>query len=136
MSFMWPDQQERLALLRAACEVAARVPATIVRANGADWIAERLATPTPGVATVVFHSIVMQYFDPPSLDRFRAALADAGARATAAAPLAWLRLEPGGEQAELWLTCWPGGGERLVATAGFHGRGVGYRPDSATARGD
>lgn len=134
MSFAWPDQRERFALLRAACDVAARVPATIVRANGADWIAERLATPTPGVATVVFHSIVMQYFDASTLDRFCAALRDAGGRATAAAPLAWLRMEPGGEQAEVWLTCWPGGVERLVATTGFHGRDVRYRPDAASTR--
>jgi hypothetical protein len=76
------------------------------------------------VATVVFHSIALQYLDRRGRERALSAIADAGARATAAAPLAWLRMEPGGEQAEVRLTVWPGGGERLVATTGFHGRGV------------
>jgi len=33
-------------------------------------------------------------------------------------------MEPGGEQAEVRLTLWPGGSERLIASAGFHGRPV------------
>ena len=43
MSYVWPDQAERLALLRAACEVARRVPAHVERASAPDWLAERLA---------------------------------------------------------------------------------------------
>jgi hypothetical protein len=76
------------------------------------------------VATVVYHSIVLQYLDQTSRDRVAAAIAAAGARASVAAPFAWLRMEPGGEQAEVRLTLWPDGGERLVATTGFHGRDV------------
>ena len=124
LSFVWPDQLERLAILRAAIELAKMVPASVECANGADWLAGRLAHATPGVATVVYHSIVIQYFDQPSRDRFAATLAEAGARATDAAPLAWVRMEPGGEQAEVRLTLWPDGQERLVATTGFHGRDV------------
>jgi hypothetical protein len=33
-------------------------------------------------------------------------------------------MEPGVDQAEVRLTTWPGGGERLIATAGFRGRDV------------
>jgi hypothetical protein len=66
----------------------------------------------------------------------RAALEDAGTRASRTAPRAWLRMEPGGEQAEVRLTCWPGGEERLVATTSFHGRAVGFRPESARVRVD
>jgi hypothetical protein len=128
LSYVWPDQTERLALLRAACDLAARVPARVERANGADWVAARLAQPAAGLATVVYHSIVVQYVDADSRERLLATLTAAGARATAAAPLAWLRMEPGGEQAEVRLTRWPGGEERLVATTGFHGRDVRYRP--------
>src|SRR5262249_23205228 len=50
LSFVWPDQADRLALVRAACDVARRVPATVERANGADWVAARLARPAPGMA--------------------------------------------------------------------------------------
>jgi len=48
----------------------------------------------------------------------------AGDAANKAAPLAWLRMEPGGEQAEVRLTTWPGGEERILATTSFHGRDI------------
>ena len=124
MSYVWPDQDERFALLRGAIEVARRVPADVERASAVDWLPARLAAERSGVATVVFHSIALQYLDRPGRERALSAIADAGGRATAAAPAAWLRMEPGGEQAEVRLTVWPGGNERLVATTGFHGRGV------------
>ena len=124
MSYVWPDQRERFALLRGAIEVARRVAADVERASAADWLPARLVTARPGTATVVFHSIALQYLDRTSREGALGAIADTGARATADAPVAWLRMEPGGEQAEVRLTVWPGGRERLVATTGFHGRGV------------
>jgi hypothetical protein len=124
LSYAWPDQLDRLALVRAACDVARRVPAVVEQANGADWLESRLAAPAPALATVVYHSIVLQYLDQASRDRVAAAIAAAGARATVVAPLAWLRMEPGSEQAEVRLTLWPGGEDRLLATTGFHGRDV------------
>lgn len=122
--FVWPDQAQRLRLLDAACVLARRIPVSVERANGADWLATRLADPSPGLATVVYHSIVLQYLDGESRDRFVDTLAEAGARASHRAPLAWLRMEPGGEQAEVRLTLWPGGVEHLIATTGFHGQPV------------
>jgi len=124
MSYVWPDQRERFALLRGAIEVACRVPADVERASAVGWLPTRLAAARPGVATVVFHSIALQYLDRSSRERALGAIADAGRRATADAPVAWLRMEPGGEQAEVRLTVWPGGSERLVAATGFHGRPV------------
>ena len=61
----------------------------------ASWLAGRLAEPVPGVATVVFHSIVWQYLPPATRTAIADALAHAGAAATPEAPLAWLRMEPG-----------------------------------------
>lgn len=120
-SFVWPDQLARQARLEAALEVAARVPATVERADGPTWVAERLAEPVPGVTTVLVHSIVLQYLARERRPVFRDIVAAAGARATDEAPLAWLRFEPGGGVAELRLTLWPGGGEELLATSSFHG---------------
>ena len=92
------------------------------------WVEERLAgdatSDAPAaneVATVVFHSIVLQYLPVDSRHRMRDALHAAGARATDAAPLAWLRMEPAGESADLRLTWWPGAAEEVLATAGYHG---------------
>jgi len=120
-SFVWPDQLDRLARLDAAIEVARRVPAEVHRADGPGWLAEQLVEPEPGLTTVIVHSIVMQYLDHAARSRFSATVEQAGARATAAAPLAWLRLEPRDDRAELRLTLWPGGHELLLATSGFHG---------------
>lgn len=129
-AFVWPDQRERLARLDAAIEVARRVPAVVERADADVWVADRLAAPTPGVATVVVHSIVLQYLSAEQQARFRRALSDAGARATMHAPVAWLRMEPGGDRAELRLTTWPGGEERLLGTAGYHGQPVWWGTDT------
>jgi hypothetical protein len=49
---------------------------------------------------------------------------EAGERATAAAPLAWLRMEPAGRRAEVRLATWPAGEDRLIARAGYHGTPV------------
>ena len=120
-AYLWPDQVERRARLEAAFAVAEAVPATVDRADLGEWAAARLSQPVPGVATVVVHSIVWQYVPRASRDRLRAALAEAGARATADAPLAWLRMEPAGPVADVRLTSWPGGEEEVLATAEYHG---------------
>jgi hypothetical protein len=53
-----------------------------------------------------------------------AAIERAGAAATADAPLAWLRMEPGGDEADVHLRTWPGGADARVARSGYHGRPV------------
>lgn len=121
----WPDQLERFTALEGALKVARRVPAEIDRADGAAWVQMQLAAPRPGVATVVYHSIVLQYLTEDGRRRLRDVLAEAGERATPDAPLAWLSMEPGGSgRAHVNLSTWPGGGKRLVAEAGYHGRPV------------
>jgi hypothetical protein len=124
MAYVWPDQTHRFARLDAAIEVARRVHALVEQADAPDWVTARLAEPTPGLATVIVHSIVLQYLSRSARERFRDAVASAGARATAGAPLAWLRMEPGGDRAEIRLTTWPGGRNRVMGTAGYHGSPV------------
>ncbi len=124
LSFTWPDQLHRIARLESAIEVARKVPVELEQADAAEWVEARLADPSPGVATVVVHSIVLQYLSSDRRRRLRAALDAAGARATREAPLAWLRMEPAGESAELRLTTWPTGTEELLATAGYHGHPI------------
>jgi hypothetical protein len=126
-SFVWPDQHERLARLRAALEVAGRVPAAVDRADAGTWVAAHLRETVAGAATVVHHSIVWQYLPADSRARLRQALATAGGQATPAAPLAWLRMEPAGAVADLRLTMWPGGAEEVLATCGYHGRPIRWR---------
>ena len=123
LSYVWPDQAHRLRLLKAALAVAAEVPAPVEAADAVAWTARRFR-PDPGVATVVYHSIVMQYLPDDQRANFKALVREQGARATGAAPLAWLRFEPVGGEAALRLTVWPGGGDATLAWSGFHGQNV------------
>ena len=107
-----------------ALTVAAAHPVTVERSGGGDWLEQMLERPVPGSATVIYHSIVLQYLSDSDFDRVGSAITLAGKRATAAAPLAWLRMEPGEEQAHVRLTLWPEGREKLVTTCSYHGASV------------
>ena len=74
----------------------------------------------------MYHSVVDEYLTDDARRTFQGALAEAGARATADAPLAWVRVEPADavRQHAVTLTLWPGGETRRLALSGAHGTGV------------
>lgn len=125
---VWADQSERFARLTGALSIAAEVPVELERASVDEWLPRQLAQPTPGQATVVYHSIVQEYFTESVRRAFHEGLAEAGSRATAQAPLFWLRLEPRTDndilRYEVSLTSWPGAAEHVIALAGPHGADV------------
>jgi hypothetical protein len=125
-SYVWADQPDRLARLDAAITVARRVGISVEQADAGAWVRDRLAEPVPGQATVLYHSIMWQYMPAATQAAVRAAIDQAGGRATDAAPLAWLRFEPPRPDAksELLLTSWPGERRYHLATAHPHGRVV------------
>jgi hypothetical protein len=131
LAYVWPDQRERVARLAAAASVAAAEGIEVERAGAAEWVEGQLQRSAPGTATVVFHSIVTQYLPDGELRSFEGALRAAGGAADGDGPLAWLRMEPDGDRAAVRLTTWPGGEERLIARAGYHGTPVGLRPGAA-----
>jgi hypothetical protein len=124
LAYIWPDQTARIARMRAALEVANEVPASIDREPAAAWTRRMLAEPAPGQATAIYHSIMSQYLSDEERAEFFASIEKAGRRATAQAPLAWLRMEPADDRANVELTLWPGGQTRLIARAGYHGNPV------------
>lgn len=137
LSYVWPDQTERIARLRGAIEIARRVPATVVRATAAEFLHD--LRPLPNVTTVVWHSVMWQYLPRDERAAVRASLERAGAVASPAAPLAYLRFEPpsknqpgtgqpaagpedtNGAAFRVTLRGWPGGDERVLGTAPPHG---------------
>jgi hypothetical protein len=136
-SYVWADQVERMARLRAALRVAAAVPARVERAGAADWLERVLAEPAPAGAdlTVVWHSAVWPYLEREERARVEAAIAAAGrARREGAAPLARLGLESrrvaDRHVFELRITGWSLAGERhlLLAQAEGHGPPVRWWP--------
>ena len=124
LSFVWPDQRERFTTLAAALNVALAHAPRVECADAGDWIGVHLPTRATGTATIVFHSIVWQYLARDTKDRLRSVLEHEGNRATADRPIAWVRLEPAGERADVRITTWPGGAERIIATCSYHGTDV------------
>lgn len=125
-SFVFADQPERMARLRAAMRLAQEAEIRVVERDALDWLRERLALRFPGAAHVVYHSIFWQYLDAAAQDRASGWMSRAGQDASETAPLAWLRFEgdgnaPGGA---LLLTLWPTGETQLIGRMDFHGRWV------------
>jgi len=124
ISYIWPDQAARIERTQAALELAQEEPVKVERESAVPWLARKLTSTVPGAATVVYHSFVAQYMGPEERAAFVSQLREAGERASAAAPLAWLRMELAGDLADVKLTTWPGGKERRIARADVHGSPV------------
>ena len=109
-SFIWADQLQRFRLLEGAIEVARRVPAQVERIDAVSFLERELAAPRPDVATVVYHSVFMQYVPDEVQARIRSTIEGA--------PVSYLRLEPGDGAFEVRLD------DQLLATASAHGSHV------------
>jgi hypothetical protein len=128
--YVWPDQLDRLAHLRAAMAMALEMEIRVEEADALDWIAQRLAARPEGQVMVIYHSVVLQYLDAAARARFAAMIEAAGCEATASRPLAWLSYELGSTEGgyALDFAYWPGDTEgpwrRRLAAAQPHGRWI------------
>ncbi len=125
LSYVWPDQDARLARLRGAIEVARRVPAALERQTAATAVAGlQLAD---GTLTVLWHSITWQYLSADERDAVRAHVDALAARADTRSPFAHLTMEPArsGPDAsirfEVRARSWPDGDSRVLGECHPHG---------------
>jgi hypothetical protein len=128
-AYVWPDQIDRLERLDAAIAETLAARVRVEREDAVAWTA-RDAAPKAGIATVVFHSVFIQYMPAESQVALSETIAGFGARACAACPLAWLRMEPMAANPavmELRLTLWPDGQDRLLAITHPHGAWIEWR---------
>jgi hypothetical protein len=130
-SYIWPDQPDRLARFEGAVALAIANHARVERADAAEWIADRLARRAQDAATIVYHSIFLQYPPREARKAIVDALQAAGANATPEAPLAWVRLEPEGvtdgidtPRMVIDLHTWPGGERRVLGYTDGHVRAI------------
>jgi len=72
LSFVWPELKDRFVRLDRAIDIARQVPATLDACDAVTFLEQRLAEPAPGVATVLFHSIVWLYLSNESQQRIEA----------------------------------------------------------------
>ena len=131
-SYIWPDQADRLARFDGAVALALESDTRVERADAATWIADKLASRAKDAATIVYHSVFLQY--PPR--EVRAAIVNAieqeGAKADATAPLVWVRAEPealfGGprdsQRMVIDFIAWPSGERRVMGYTDGHVRAV------------
>jgi hypothetical protein len=109
-SFIWADQLSRLSLLDGAIKVAQGVPAEVERMDAASFLERELAQPSADMATVVYHSVVMQYVASEGRERIKRAIVNA--------PVHYLTMEPDAATFEVRLD-----GE-LLGTSSAHGTHV------------
>ncbi len=114
--------------------MAAELPPSVAEAGAADWLDGRLGERRPGHLHAVFHTIMWQYIPPDEQARAQSVIENAGSRASADAPIAWLRFEADDTRgsAGIVLTTWDGSkpdGETVVLGRGdFHGRWISWLP--------
>lgn len=126
-SFVWADQTERIARLRAALEVAMEHPVEVDRADMLAWI-PRVATPTAGYLTVIAETVVSEHLPEAVRHDLAQTIHVQGALATSDAPFAWLRMEPRDRQYQTEYFTWPGGrpeGVR-IATSDGHAQSIAW----------
>ncbi len=128
LSYVWPDQAERLARLRGAIGLAHTVPVRRVEAGAATFLdGLELAE---GALTVVWHSVMWQYLPREEQDRVTARIGALDAQATTERPFAHIAFAPRrpapGEPHRFIVSAqtWPGGEERLLGEAPPHGMPV------------
>lgn len=125
IAYLWADQTERIARAAAALSRLAATPFRVEAGDAASWLGGRLAAPqAEGRLRLVMHSIMWDYMPAATRAAIDAAMAEAGAKATPARPLARLSMEPDGERgsAALDLTIWPDGARRRIGRCCFHGK--------------
>lgn len=119
-SFIWADQLGRLSRLDGALEIAKQMPVTVEHVDAATFLERELATRRPDMATVVYHSVFIQYVTKSIRARIAGAIDRAISGAPPEAPVHYLRMEPevGAPTFEIRLD------DELLGTSRAHGTGV------------
>jgi hypothetical protein len=126
LAYLWADQPDRISRTRAALDLAVHQRPHVDRADAADWLEARLATPTAGALHLVFHTVAWQYFPPAT----QTAALSAMEKASRLGPIARLSMEADDQTpgAALTLTLWPQGDTIPLGRADFHGRWIDWQP--------
>jgi hypothetical protein len=118
--FVWPDQHDRLELLRRAIETVRRDPPELLAGDIVERLPAVLGARRPGTLTIVFQTAVLGYLDADGRRRVREILEEAGAEG----PLAFVSAgnpRTGESRWGLRVVTWPGGEREFLGHADYHG---------------
>jgi hypothetical protein len=131
LSYVWPDQDDRMKRVRGAIAIAREVPAQLERRTAAEAVGR--LTLADGALTVLWHSITWQYLSADERNSVRAGIDALADRASARAPFAHLTLEPARTDPDNTLkflvraAIWPGGQSQVLAECHAHGPPVNWQ---------
>lgn len=123
LSYIWPDEPERLKRLEAALTIAAQDPIAIASRSAGRWLPDELARRGADELTVVWHSIVRQYVSDDEWAAVIEALREASA-ADPQRPIARVAMEPRRDHVidfAVTLHGDPDGPGQTLARCGDHG---------------
>ena len=123
LSYIWPDELDRIDRLRAALEVAERDPIPVAPARASEWLPGAIAGRDDGELTVVWHSVFRQYLEPEESEALEQVFRDA-AEGLPDGGLVWLSMEPARDHIaalQLTLRAGPDEPETRLAWCGDHG---------------
>ena len=130
LSYVWPDQSDRVRRTRQAIGIALANPDhRVERADAIDWLRKQLDAHSAGRVLVIQHTIAWQYFPDGLKQEGKALLARYGNKSETTAPIARISMEADGqgEGAALTLTLWPDGKIHSLGRVDFHGRWINWR---------
>lgn len=135
LSYIWPDEPERIDRMKAALALAARWPAPVATQPASEWLPAALAGRRSGELTVIWQSILRQYLGREEWGAIEHSFRRA---AEAGPPVAWLSMEPSDSddhlaRVSLTLRTHPGEPQRRLAWCGDHGPPVLWDRSAAQA---
>ncbi|MTH35603.1 DUF2332 family protein [Paracoccus limosus] len=134
LAYVWPDQPQRAARLRAALAIACQHPPQVDQGDAAPWLATQLARPAQR-GRMVYHTVAAQYFPAESRARIETLLHETGAATTPGKPLCHVSMESAGpEGMALQLRLWDKGRMRSwnLGRAHAHAQWIDWRPRETT----
>lgn len=133
-AYIWADATPRMMRMEAAIALAGEQAPDLVRMDAAEFVAEQLAAPQEeGVTKALFHTVMWQYLPTETRAAITQAMEEAGAKASADKPLAWLRVETNRKtfRHEVTVRFWDGSGEgsewAQLAEAHPHGTWISWQ---------
>jgi hypothetical protein len=127
MSYVWPDQFDRINRMKAGIAIARTGDVVVARGEASEWVEKEFqVNPTLGYTRVLYQSVAWQYFDADTIARIEARLAAAGGASRPDAPIAHLSMEKSDhwQGHDVMLRLWRGNGEERFLLARCHAHGA------------